>query len=125
MNRIYLGNFFTIKICKFITMRFYFSFQKIFMKNRVAIKFFFFLSALTLSQIVLYFFNKSSSSIKKYIHLVCPPYLFAICTRFWKHYMSWFNFIIIIQITNIFFYQKKSCKVLTLSQYLHLQKKKR
>ena len=71
MIRVCLRNFFLIKICNFIAMRFYFGFQKFFIVHRQAVKFFF-VSMLTLFQIVLCFFNKSSSSIKKYIHLVCP-----------------------------------------------------
>ena len=47
------------------------TFQKFFTVVKLAVKFFF-ISALTLSQLVLYFSNKSLSSIKKYIHLVCP-----------------------------------------------------
>ena len=54
-----------MKICNFITLRFYFSFQKF------AIKFFF-IPGLSLSQIVLCFSKKLLFSVKKYIHLVRP-----------------------------------------------------
>ena len=55
----------------------------------------FLISALTLSQIVLYFSNMPSSSIKKYNHL-----FFHLNVCFRKHYISWFNFMINIQVAN-------------------------
>ena len=47
-------DFFVVKIYNFITMRFYFSFQNKIIIDRLAIKFFF-ISALTLFQTLLYF----------------------------------------------------------------------
>ena len=65
MVRAHLKNFFIVKLCNFIIIMFYFCFEKFFIVDR-----FFFTSALTVSQVI-YFCNNSSSSIKKYIHLVC------------------------------------------------------
>ena len=101
-------------------MRFYFGFQKNFMTDSLTSKFYF-ISALTLSQIVLYFSNKSSSSIKKYIHLVAYHCIF-ISTCFRKLYIEWLKFMVIIQVTSkafIVFFFFKPCWILTLSQYLH------
>ena len=102
-----LWYFFVIKICTFIPMRFYFGFQKNFMTDSLTSKFYF-ISALTLSQIVLYFSHKSSSSIKKYIHLVAYHCIF-ISTCFRKLYIAWLKFMVIIQVTSkafiVFFFQ--------------------
>ena len=57
-------------------MGFYLRLQKFFIADMLAIKFFF-ISVLTLSQIVLHFSSNLSPSIKKYIHLVCPSKLFT------------------------------------------------
>ena len=55
----------------------------------------FFISAPTLSQIILYFSRHSSSSIKK-IHSFClSSIIFYKCTCLWKNYMLWLNFIFI------------------------------
>ena len=63
--------FFTIKVFNFITMRFCFGFERKLLQTG-SLSNSFFISELTFSQIVLYFSNKSSSSIIKYILLVCP-----------------------------------------------------
>ena len=41
MIRVYIRNFFIVKICNFITMRFYFGFLKFFIVDRFIMKFFF------------------------------------------------------------------------------------
>ena len=79
MIRVYLTYFYIMKICSSITKRFCFGSQFFFIVDRFAIKFFL-ISVLAFFQIVLYLFNKSSSSIKKYI--------------------QWLNFVTIIQVTN-------------------------
>ena len=56
-------------------MGFYLRLKKFFIADMLAIKFFF-ISALTLLQIVLHFSSNLSPSMKKYIHLVCPSKLF-------------------------------------------------
>ena len=61
----------------------------------------FFILFVTLVQISLHFFNKLSSTVKKHIHLV-PPLWLLICTRFWKNYTEWFNFITTEVTTEIF-----------------------
>ena len=68
-------NFFILKICSFMTLRFYFSFQIFFIIDRFAIKFFSNISNDFISNSII--FNKSSSSIKKYMHLVCPSKRFT------------------------------------------------
>ena len=67
-------------------MKFYFGFQNFFAVERLAIKFYF-ISVLTLSEIVLYFSNKPLSSIKKHTHLVFPSELFTQALVLHKHYM--------------------------------------
>ena len=61
MIRVRFRNFIIIKICNFIAMRFYFGFLKKFIIDRFTIKFYFDIST-----------DKSPSSLKQYIHLVCP-----------------------------------------------------
>ena len=58
MIRAHLRNFFIVKICSFITLRFYFGFQKKIAKGLLSNSFL--ILVLTLFQIVLYFSNKSS-----------------------------------------------------------------
>ena len=41
MIRIHLRNFFIVKVCNFVAMRFYFGFQKIVIIDTLAIKLFF------------------------------------------------------------------------------------
>ena len=55
----------------FITIRFILVFKKILLRTGWLSNYFL-ISEMTLSQILLYFSNKLSSSMKKYIHLFCP-----------------------------------------------------
>ena len=72
MIGIHPSNFFIAKIGNTITMKFYSGFQNLFYYRQVRYPILFYISVLTLSQIVLYFSNKLSSLIKKCIHLICP-----------------------------------------------------
>ena len=58
---------------------------------------------LTLLQISLYFSKNSSSSIKKICPLSVTMIVFHVSTCFWKYYASWFNFMIIVFVTNKIF----------------------
>ena len=87
-----------MKICRPITVRPDFHFQKIFILDGFAIKLCFnAISNFILTSLC--FFIKLLSLIKNIIHLVSPSYLFN-THLFWKHYTSYFNFIIIILVTN-------------------------
>ena len=99
MIRVNLRNCFIIKIYNYIAMRFYyFGFQKFFIIDRLAFKFFF-ISALTLSQIVLYFLISHHFNQKIYpFCLFITTFYISVCFR--KHYIEWLNFMIIIQVTN-------------------------
>ena len=93
-----------------LSLRFYFGFQNCFVTDRLAIKFFFKISADFVQNSIIIF--KWVIIFNQKIH---PSSLciitFHIFARFWKHYMKWFNFIIIIQVTSkvviVFFQQKK------------------
>ena len=86
MIRIYLRNSFIIKICNFIAMRSYLVFN-IFYCRQASYQILFFISPLTLSQIVLYFSNKSiifNQKIHPFSFSIIP---FNISTSFRKHYI--------------------------------------
>ena len=103
MIRVHFREIFIIKICSFITIKFKNSLSQTDLLSNS-----FFILGLTLSQIVLYFSHKSSSSIKKYIHLVAYHCIF-ISTCFRKLYIAWLKFMVIIQVTSkafiVFFFQ--------------------
>ena len=77
---------------------------------------------------IFYIFLYHRKEIKQKIHLFSLTIIILhIHSRFWKHYMYWLNFIIIMEVINkvfiIFFYQKKPCQTLIHYQYLLLLKK--
>ena len=55
MIRVHLRNFFILKICNFITIRFYFSFEKILVVAKFAIKIFFNISAKFIANGIIFF----------------------------------------------------------------------
>ena len=97
-----------MKICSFITIRFYFGFRKLFIVDVFTIKFFFNTIADYIPNISMVF-NNSSSSIKKFTDLVSASYYFyyvkitiLLCARFWKNCSDWFSFIIIYVTNKVF-----------------------
>ena len=110
-------NFFIVKICCLITVRFYFAFQKTFILDRFVIKFFFDNRTVLIWNSIVFF-----QSVIIYNQKIHPFSLtiitFYIRTRFWKHYMQWLNFIIVIQVTNkvfiVFFIRRNLVRYLFL-----------
>ena len=92
---VHLTNLFIIRICNFITVRFSFSFPKK-LSYGGSLSDSFFMSELTLSQIILYYCNKLS---KKKIHQFSFNLIYFNFTQFNLIYIT-FNFMIIIQLTN-------------------------
>ena len=70
MIRVNSGNTFIAKICNFIAMRFCYGFQNVFVIDMLIIKLFFDIRTEFITNSIIS--GKSSSSIKKHIHLVFP-----------------------------------------------------
>ena len=96
MIRVHLRNFIFMKICSFITIRFYFDFEKFFTVGRFAIKLFLNISADFIQNSII-FSNMSYKIIHPFTLTIITFYILA---HLWKHYMQRPNFFIIIQVTN-------------------------
>ena len=86
MIRAHLRHLFIMKICNFITVRFYVDFQKIYILERFAVKFFFNIRTDFIVNSVLFFqkviiFNQKRHPISLII------IIFYIRVPFWKHYV--------------------------------------
>ena len=120
LNRFSFRNFFIAKICNFITMRFYFSFQKTLIIERLAIKFFFDINTDFISNSIIFFL------IRHHLHSKYTSVQFLHHNFLHKRlFQEALYVMVVIKATNqvfIVLYHKKSCQILMLSQYLNLLK---